>query len=1035
MSLSSWFIRHPVGTSLLMAALLVAGIAAYPQLPVAPLPEVEFPTIQVTTSLPGASPETIASSVTQPLERQLGQISGLAQMTSVSTLGNSAITLQFDLDRPIDGAAEDVITAINAAAGQLPTGLPAPPTYRKVNPADAPIMVLAVSSATLPIITVDDYAENVLVQRLSQVPGVSQVNVLGQQKPSVRVQVDPERIAAMGLSLEDVRGALVQTTTNGPKGTVQGPLRSFTITDNDQILAAEPWNDQVIAYRNQAPVRISDIGLAVAAAENSELAAWADERPAILLPVYKQPGANVIATVDAIKAMLPQLEASMPRAVDVRILSDRTGTIRASIDDVQRTLIITVVLVVAVIFAFLRSLRATVIPGLAVPLAIIASFAVMLLCGFSLDNLSLMGLSIAVGFVVDDAVVMLENIDRHMEGGASPLDAALKGASEIGFTILSISLSLMAVFIPLLFMGGIVGRLFREFAVTVTATIAISAVVSLTLTPTLCALFLKAKRPGAEGRFFRASERFFEAMLRFYAGVLDWALGHQRIVLGIFLATLAATGAAFVAIPKGFFPLQDTGLILGVSQAAEDISFADMKDRQLALARVVAADPDVASIGMAVGATPGQTVNSARMFITLKPRDQRQASASEIIRRLQPKLLAVQGIRLTMQSVQDVTVGGRASAAQYQYTLQDGDSAELYAFAPRLLDALRKLPELTEVASDQQDAGASLSLTIDRSQAARFGISPTAIDNVLDDAFGQRQVTQYFTELNSYHVILEVTPAIQNSPAVLDRIYVPSPTTGKQVPLSVLARWTSAKTSTLAINHQSQLPSVTLSFNTAPGVALSDAVAAIGRAEAGLGLPATIQTSFQGNAAAFQSSLASEPLLVLAALAVIYVILGVLYESTIHPLTILSTLPSAGLGALLMLWAFGFDFSVIGLIGVILLIGIVKKNGIMIVDFALAGEKERGLSPEAAIREACLMRFRPIMMTTMAALLGGVPLMLGSGTGSELRQPLGYAIVGGLVASQILTLVTTPVVFLTLDRFVKRLKALRSNAEAPAQPS
>ncbi|MCX5496379.1 efflux RND transporter permease subunit [Kaistia dalseonensis] len=1022
MSISALFIRRPIATMLLTAGVLAAGLAAYPLLPVAPLPEVEFPTIQVSTALPGASPEIIASSVTQPLERQFGEIPGVTQMTSISTLGNSTISLQFDLGRNIDGAAQDVLTAINAAGGQLPTNLPAPPTYRKVNPADAPILVLALSSATLPLTTVDDYAENVLMQRMSQVPGVAQVGVFGQQKPSVRIQVDPARLAGMDMSLEDVRTAIVSTTSNGPKGTIQGPLRTFTLYDNDQISSAEPWNDQIIAYRGGAPVRIRDIGLAVMAAENSQLAAWANQKSAILLPVFKLPGANVIATVDSIKAMLPRLEASIPPAIDISILSDRTQTIRASVADVQNTLILTIGLVVMVIFVFLRSFWATVIPSVAVPLAIIATFGVMYLFGFSLDNLSLMGLSIAVGFVVDDAIVMLENIQRHIEDGAKPMEAALKGSGEIGFTIVSISLSLIAVFIPLLLMGGIVGRLFQEFAITVTATIIVSTIVSLTLTPMLASRLLRGNTPGSHGRPYMASERAFDRLLGVYRVVLDTALRRHRLTFCVFLATIGLTGYLFVSIPKGFFPIQDTGLILGVSQAAQDISFAEMKQRQLAVADIVAADPDVVSIGMAVGASAGQTVNSARMFITLKPREERQASASQIIDRLRGKLQDVEGIRLYMQPVQDINVGGRASAAQYQYTLQDGDSAELYAWASRLQRKLSALPQLTDVASDQQNSGSTVSLTIDRDQAARFGISPALIDSTLYDAFGQREVAQYFTELNSYHVILEVTPTIQNTPGVLDKLYVQSPLTGGQVPLSVLASWTTQPTAILAINHQSQFPAVTLSFNLAPGVALSQAVAAIHGAEADMGLPSTIMGTFQGNAEAYQTSLASEPYLVLAALVVIYIILGVLYESYVHPLTILSTLPSAALGALIMLWGFGFDLSVIALIGIILLIGIVKKNGIMIVDFALAGERDQGLSPKEAIRQACLLRFRPILMTTMAALLGGVPLMLGHGTGSELRQPLGYAIVGGLIVSQVLTLVTTPVVYLYLGRLQSLLK-------------
>ncbi len=1035
MSISSLFIRRPIATSLLMAGILFIGAVAYPLLPVAPLPQVDFPTIQVTTQLPGADPVTMASSVTAPLERQFAEIPGVTQMTSSSVLGVSSITIQFDLSRDIDAAAGDIQAAINAAGGQLPKDLPSPPTYRKVNPADSPILIFAVHSDSLPITTVDDYAENILVQNLSQIPGVAQVNIGGQQKPAVRIQVDAQKLAAMGIGLEDLRGAIVNITTDSPKGSIDGATRTFTIYDNDQLLKAQPWNDAIIAYKNGAPVRVRDIGHAVEGPERSKLAAWANNKPAVILAVLKQPGANVIETVDSIKAVLPQLQAAIPPAIHTDIISDRTTTIRASVKDVQFTLMLTIALVVFVIFLFLRSLSATVIPSVTVPLALVGTFALMYLAGFSLDNLSLMGLSIAVGFVVDDAIVMLENIQRHVEEGLSPVQAALKGAGEIGFTIVSISLSLVAVFIPLLLMGGIVGRIFREFAITVTMTIAVSAFVALTLTPVMAARFLREKREVHHGRIYMASERVFDLMLAGYRRSLDVALRHRMITLVVFLLTIALSGFLFFVIPKGFFPIQDTGLIIGTSEAAQDISFAEMSRKQLELGRIVESDPAVASVGMLVGATGNQTQNNGRMYITLKPLGERTASATQIIHRLEPKLASVEGASLFLQPAQDIRVGGRPSRSLFQYTLQDADLNELNQWAPKILAKLKTLPQLTEVASDQQTGGTTLTVTIDRDQAARFGIQPQLIDDTLYDAFGERQVAQYFTQVNSYHVIMEVLPQLQKSPHALDHIYVKSPLTGQQVPLSTLVKWTTAPTTFLSINHQGQFPAVTLSFNLAPGVALSDAVTAIEQAERQLGVPASLTGTFQGTAQAFQQSLASEPLLVLAAVVVIYLILGMLYESYIHPLTILSTLPSAGVGALLMLMLFGFDFSVIALIGVILLIGIVKKNGIMLVDFAIVAQRERGLAPLEAIREACLLRFRPIMMTTMAALLAGLPLMLGHGTGSELRQPLGYSMVGGLLLSQALTLYTTPVVFLYLDRFNRWLNSIgRSRSGDAAQP-
>lgn len=1015
--LSAPFVRRPIATTLLMAGLLLVGAVAYLFLPIAPLPQVDFPTIQVSATLPGASPETMASAVAQPLERQFAQIPGVAQLTSTSATGSTAVTVQFELDRSIDAAAQDIQAAINAAGGQLPKNLPNPPTYRKVNPADTPILLLGVTSRTLPLTAVNDFADTRLAQRISQLPGVAQVNIGGQQKPAVRVQLDPARLAARGLSLEDVRARLVASTVDSPKGTINGPTRSFTIYDNDQLTQAAPWNDVVVAYRAGAPVRVRDLGIAVDGPEDARQAAWADGERGVFLIVFKQPGANVIATVDRIRDELPRLEAALPPAVKVSVLSDRTQTIRASVRDVQFTLVLTVGLVVMVIFVFLRSLWATVIPSVTVPLSLCGTFALMLAAGYSLDNLSLMGLTIAVGFVVDDAIVMVENIVRHLEEGLKPVEAALRGAAEIGFTILSISLSLVAVFIPLLLMGGVIGRLFREFAATVSMTIAVSAVVALTLTPMLASRFLRDERARRHGRLYIVVERFFAALLARYERGLDVVLRHQLATLLVFAATLAASVYLFVAIPKGFFPQQDTGLISGVSEAAQDVSFAQMSRLQSTLGGIVARDPAIAGVAMSVGSGGGaSTPNTGRMFIALKPRDERSASASEVIDRLRPQLARVEGIALYLQAAQDINVGGRAARTQYQYTLQDADLDELDAWAGRLQAKLASLPELRDVATDQQTGGGTLTLEIDRDQAARFGLDPQVIDDTLNDAFGQRQIAQYFTQLNSYHVVMEVLPELQGDADTLNRIHLTSPLTGGQVPLATFARWTTRPTAPLSISHQGGFPAVTLSFNLAPGTALGQATDAIRRAEAELGTPASLVGTFQGNAQAFQASLASEPFLIAAALVVVYIILGVLYESYIHPLTILSTLPSAGLGALATLMLFGYDFSIIALIGVVLLIGIVKKNGIMLVDFAIHAERDRGLAPEAAIREACLLRFRPIMMTTMAAILAGVPLMLGSGAGAEIRQPLGYAMVGGLALSQALTLFTTPIVYLYLDR-------------------
>jgi HAE1 family hydrophobic/amphiphilic exporter-1 len=1013
--ISAPFIRYPIGTSLLMAGILFVGLVAYPLLPVAPLPQVDFPTIQITATLPGGSPETMASSVAQPLERQFAQIPGIAQMTSTSYLGTAAVTIQFDLNRSIDGAANDVQGAINAASGQLPKNLPSPPTYRKVNPADSPILLLSATSDSLPLTTVSDAVDAQLAQQISQISGVAQVTIGGQQKPSVRVQVDPAKLVAKGLSLEDVRNQIAITTVDSPKGNIDGATRAYTIYANDQLLDSKDWNDVIVAYRNGGPLRIRDIGRAVTGPEDAKQAAWANGERGVFLVVYKQPGANVIDTVDKIKAMLPRLVAAIPPAIKIDVISDRTQTIRAAVSDVQFTLLLTIALVVMVIFLFLRSFWATMIPTVTVPLALLGACALMWIFGYTLDNLSLMALTIAVGFVVDDAIVMLENITRYIEEGEKPLAAAFKGASEIGFTIVSISVSLVAVLIPLLLMGGIIGRLFREFAVTLTMTIFVSMVVSLTLTPMMASRFLRAHGEVKHGRFYAWSERGFDAMLHGYERGLDLALRWRLTTLTIFFATLALSVYLFVVIPKGFFPQQDNGLITATSEAAQDISFAAMVKKQETLGKIVQADPDVASVAMAIGGS-GRAGNNGNLFITLKPRDQRKASAQQIIARLRPKLEKVEGARLFMQAAQDVRLGGRPTRTQFEFTLQDANLDELSEWAPKILARMQKLPELRDVATDQQSEGTTLQLQINRDTAARYGIQPQLIDDTLYDAFGQRQVTQYFTQLNSYHVILEILPDLQGSLDTLNKLYIKSPLTGEQVPLATFATWTSVPVRSLSISHQGQFPAITISFNLAQGVALGQATDSVQRAMADLGAPTTLNSSFQGTAQAFQQSLGTVPLLIMAALVVVYLILGILYESYIHPLTILSTLPSAGVGALAILMAFGYDFSLIALIGIILLIGIVKKNGIMMVDFAIAAEREEHLSPEESIRKAALLRFRPIMMTTMAAMLGGVPLMLGTGTGSEIRQPLGYAMVGGLIVSQALTLFTTPVIYLYLDK-------------------
>ena len=1015
MSISTPFIRRPVATSLMMAAILLVGIAAYPLLPVAPLPRVEFPTIQVTAQLPGASPETMASTVAQPLERQFSQISGVSQMTSVSVGGSTQVVVQFDLNRPIDGAALDIQAAINNATGQLPKNLPNPPTFRKVNPADSPILILSVQSDVLPLITVDDYADNILSQQISQIAGVSQVSIGGEQKRAIRVQVDPGRLAAMGLTLEDVRQLLITATVDAPKGTVDGDQRAFAIYANDQLSKPEQVENVILAWRNGAPIRVRDVGRAVDGPENARLAGWQKGKRGIQLFVFKQPDANVIDTVERVKAALPGLRAAIPPSINVDIVVDRTITIRASLHEVQFTLLLSIALVVMVIFVFLRNVWATIIPSVTVPLALVGTFAVMYLCGYSLNNLTLMALTIAVGFVVDDAIVMLENIYRHIEDGMPPQEAALKGAGEIGFTIISISLSLIAVFIPLLLMGGIVGRLFREFAMTVAITVVVSACVSLTLTPMMCARFLK-HHDTRHGLLYRMVERFFDALLAGYRRTLDVALKFQFVTLLVFFATLGFTVYLYVIIPKGFFPNQDNGVILGITKAGQDVSFAEMARKQEQVAELIAEDPAVQSYSSSIGAgLGGQTGNNGRIWFALKPFEERSDTAQQVIARLRSKMPKIEGMVVNFQASQDINVGGRLAQSQYQFTLQDADLGELYEWAPKVLAAMRKLPMLRDLATDQQVAGTTAMLTIDRDRAARFGIQPQVIDDTLNDAFGQRQVTQYFTQLNTYKLILEVTPELQGKLSTLDRLYVKA-RDGNVVPLGTFVTMSTKPVAPLAISHQSQFPSVTLSFNLAEGTALGGAVDAINDTIRKLGTPVTLRGTFQGTAQAFQSSLSTQPYLIAAALIAVYIILGVLYESYILPITILSTLPSAGVGALLILLIFKYDLSVIALIGIILLIGIVKKNGIMMVDFAISAERLRGETPLNAIRQACLMRFRPILMTTMAALLSGLPLMLGSGAGSELRQPLGYTMVGGLILSQVLTLYTTPVVYLYLDR-------------------
>ncbi len=1029
MNLSEPFIRRPIATTLLMAAVCFVGIASFPFLPVAPLPQVDFPTIQVTATLAGASAETMATSVAAPLERQFAQVPGISQLTSLSALGATTIVIQFDLSRNIDSAAQDVQAAITVAGKTLPQSMTTPPSYKKVNPADSPILLLTARSDTMPLTEVDDYADLFLAQQISQIAGVAQVSIFGDRTPAIRVQLDPAKLASSGITLEEARSVLTTSTTNLAKGTINTPKTSFTVAANDQILQADKFNDVILAYKNGAPIRVKDIGQAVSAPVDRTVAAYQNNKDGIIIAVFKQPGANVVDTVDQIKAQLPQLTARIPPAIEVQTILDRTVTIRASVADVEFTLCLTIALVIMVILLFLRDFWATVVPSVTVPLALAGSAAAMYLLNFSLDNLSLMALTIAVGFVVDDAIVVVENIYRHVEEGMAPLEAALKGSREIGFTVLSISFSLIAVFIPLLLMGGIIGRLFREFALTVTAAIAVSAFVSLTLAPMMCSRFLR-HHSGEHGRVYKFIESGFEALINGYRRTLDIVLRHQFATLCVFFATMATTVVLAIQIPKGFFPIQDVGMISAFAEAAQDTPPEEMMRYMKEMGDVVLKDPAVAGYASFTGSTGGaNTANTARGFIVLKPRDQRDLTSSQIIDRLRPQLAKIEGATLFLQATQDITVGGRIARAAFQYTLQDSDIGELKEWSEKMRDKMRTMPELADVNSDLLASAPQLKITINRDQAARFGISPQMIDDTLNDAYGQRQITQYFTQLKTYFLVLEILPELQKDLSSLDRLYIKSPLTGAAVPLSALVDVDTSSVGFLSVAHQGQFPAATLSFNLRPGVALGQAVDAIGEAAREIGMPASVLTSFQGNAQAFQNSLSSEPVLIAAALVVVYIILGMLYESFIHPLTILSTLPSAGIGALLALRVGHMDLSVIGIIGIILLIGIVKKNGIMLVDFAVAAERDRHMAPIDAIREACLLRFRPILMTTAAAILAGFPLALGNGTGSEMRQPLGYAMVGGLALSQLLTLYTTPVVYLYLDRVQSWLNGKRRKPE------
>jgi len=1081
------FILRPVATSLLMAAIMLAGFVAYLQLPVSALPEVDYPIIQVVTFYPGASPDVMASAVTAPLERQFGEVPGLNQMTSTSSDGSSVIVLQFSLDLNIDVAEQEVQASINAAQSLLPADLPTPPVYSKTNPADAPILTLALTSSTIPLSQVEDLADTRLAEKIAQVTGVGLVSISGGQKPAVRIQVNPTALSSYGINLEDVRTAVQNTSLDLAKGNFDGPHQDYQIDANDQLQTSKDFQNVVVAYHNQSPVLLSDVARVIDDVENTKQAAWMNTTPAVIMNIQRQPGANIIQVVDRVKKLLPLLQSNLPASVNVIVLTDRTTTIRASVQDVEFELMLTIALVVMVIFLFLRNLSATIIPSVAVPLSIVGTFGVMYLSGYSLNNLTLMALTISTGFVVDDAIVMIENIVRFIEEGDPPLQAALKGSEQIGFTIVSLTISLIAVLIPLLFMGDIVGRLFREFAVTLSVTILVSAVVSLTLTPMMCAKLLKHKPESQRGRFYQVSEHAFESVIAFYGRTLKWVLKHQTATLFVAFATLVLTVILYIVVPKGFFPVQDTGIIQGISQASQSISFPAMAEKQQQLTEVILKDPAVDSLSSFIGIDgTNQTLNSGRMLINLKPLDQRKMNASDVIRRLQPNLEKVEGITLYMQPVQDITVDDRVSRTQYQYTLEDPDSNELNLWTAKLMDKLKQIPELEDLATDQQTQGLAASLVIDRVTASRMGITPNMIDQTLYDGFGQRQVDTMYTQLNQYHVIIETMPEFQKNPSKLQDIYVrsaiapsatttgsstsnngivtattatgggsssPSPsasssalpssgsanptavatTNGAAVPLSAFTHFES-KTAPLSVNHQGQFPVVTLSFNLAPNASLGDATKAIEKAQQEIGMPLSIQAAFQGTAASFKASLSNEPILILAALVTVYIVLGILYESYIHPLTILSTLPSAGVGAILALLICGSELSVVALIGIILLIGIVKKNGIMMIDFALEAERKEGKSSEEAIYEACLLRFRPIMMTTMAALLGGLPLALGSGIGSELRRPLGISMVGGLLLSQVLTLYTTPVIYIYFDRLAKKASAWRTGRSEQGVP-